>query len=322
MKKLLIITGDLATGKSTWADKLAALYHAVVLHKDDVKEVLGDRLGCVDRAQSLLLSQSAVDIMLHGFEHIAPSRQNVILEANYHADELPPLLTAAKRHGYDVLALVLTADTDILYQRYCDRIAHENRHPVHTINGFDDRQGFTDYVLRGRLPSLDCATIHVNATTFAYQTDRTLADEINRFWFDVPAISVEQSAMAVVVCGDKLLTTVENIFDKLVLSLPKGHIEQGETAVMAAMREAQEETGVILAAEQAVRQLPPFATHFWDKHDAEIVKLIYPVVFDVPAMQQPICTEANIKSCSWMSIDEFIRNGTYNNVRNMVRSLL
>ncbi len=322
MKKLLIITGDLATGKSTWADKLAALYRATVLHKDNIKALLGDRLGCADRAQSLLLSQSAVDIMLHAFEHMAPSRQNVLLEANYHADELPPLIACAKRYGYDVLALVLTADPDVLYQRYCDRIAHQNRHPAHTINGFDNKQGFADYVLRGRLPALDCATINVDATAFDYQTDRALADEINRFWFDVPPISVEQSAMAVVLCGNKLLTTVENIFDKLVLSLPKGHIEQGETAVAAAMREAQEETGVQLGADQAVRQLPPFATHFWDKRGTEIVKLIYPVVFAVPTMQQPICTEANIKDSRWMPIDEFVQNGTYNNVRNMVRNLV
>lgn len=58
--------------------------------------------------------------------------------------------------------------------------------------------------------------------------------------------SIEQSAMAVVLCKGKILATVEDIYGRKVLSLPKGHNEQGETLLQTAIRECFEETNIIL----------------------------------------------------------------------------
>ena len=49
MKKLLIITGDLATGKSTFAGLLSKHYETSAFCKDSIKEVLGDAVGFVNR---------------------------------------------------------------------------------------------------------------------------------------------------------------------------------------------------------------------------------------------------------------------------------
>lgn len=40
MKKLLLITGDIATGKSTFANILSKRYHTNMFFKDSIKEVL------------------------------------------------------------------------------------------------------------------------------------------------------------------------------------------------------------------------------------------------------------------------------------------
>lgn len=45
MKKLLLITGDIATGKSTFANILSKRYHTNMFFKDSIKEVLGDTIG-------------------------------------------------------------------------------------------------------------------------------------------------------------------------------------------------------------------------------------------------------------------------------------
>ncbi len=42
MKKLLLITGDIAAGKSTFSKILSARYSAAVFQKDTVKEILGE----------------------------------------------------------------------------------------------------------------------------------------------------------------------------------------------------------------------------------------------------------------------------------------
>ena len=68
-------------------------------------------------------------------------------------------------------------------------------------------------------------------------------------------VQYEQSAMALVLFDDKILCTVEEIYGKNVLSLPKGHVEEGETALETAIRECFEETDVILTINDAVEQL-------------------------------------------------------------------
>ena len=41
MKRLLILTGDVAAGKSTFAEILSKRYQTNVFYKDKIKEVLG-----------------------------------------------------------------------------------------------------------------------------------------------------------------------------------------------------------------------------------------------------------------------------------------
>ena len=45
MKKLLLITGDIAAGKTTFSKILSKRYSAAVFQKDSIKEVLGDTIG-------------------------------------------------------------------------------------------------------------------------------------------------------------------------------------------------------------------------------------------------------------------------------------
>lgn len=52
MKKLLLITGDIATGKSTFANILSKRYHTNMFFKDSIKEVLGDTIGFSNREEN------------------------------------------------------------------------------------------------------------------------------------------------------------------------------------------------------------------------------------------------------------------------------
>ena len=52
MKKLLLIMGDLATGKSTFANILSKRYDTNVFFKDSIKEVLGDTIGFSNREEN------------------------------------------------------------------------------------------------------------------------------------------------------------------------------------------------------------------------------------------------------------------------------
>ena len=136
MRKLILITGDLATGKSTFAGILSQKYGINVMYKDKIKEVLGDTIGFADRAENLKLSLATMELMIYGFGELARLGKDAILEANFKEGEMERLHRIANDNGYAVLTLVLTANIDVVYKRFVNRIENENRHPVH-ISGFD-----------------------------------------------------------------------------------------------------------------------------------------------------------------------------------------
>ena len=88
MKKLLLITGDLACGKTTFAKLLSKRYDTNLYFKDSLKELLGDAIGFTNREENLKLSKAAVQVMVHIFSEFAPLGKNLILEANFRTHEL------------------------------------------------------------------------------------------------------------------------------------------------------------------------------------------------------------------------------------------
>lgn len=71
MKRLLLITGDIAAGKTTFSNQLAQRYSVAVFQKDTIKEILGDNIGFLDREENRKLSNAAVQLMAHLFWQIA-----------------------------------------------------------------------------------------------------------------------------------------------------------------------------------------------------------------------------------------------------------
>ena len=181
MKKLLLITGDLACGKSTFAKILSKRYDTNLYFKDSIKELLGDVIGFSDRAENLKLSKAAVEVMIHIFREFAPLGKPLILEANFRTHELERLHAIAVESGYDVLTLVFRADDKLLHQRFLHRISHENRHPVHIIGDILDYENFVPYIETARGEFVPGRTLTVLADDFAYQTDPQLLGVLDEF---------------------------------------------------------------------------------------------------------------------------------------------
>jgi predicted kinase len=181
MKKLLLIMGDLATGKSTFAEQLSARYDTNLFTKDSIKEILGDTIGFSNRAENLKLSQATGELMCFLFSRFARLNKDLILESNFRLAELEKLHKIAAEHDYRVLTLVLRADVQILHDRYLNRMHHENRHPVHLCTQFNTIEGFRSYLESIRSAQIPGAMIDINADDFSYQTDGTLLQELDEF---------------------------------------------------------------------------------------------------------------------------------------------
>ena len=181
MKKLILITGDLATGKSAFSAILSDRYKCSVFNKDTLKEVLSDTIGFTNREENLKLSAAAIELMLHIFREFTKFDKDLILEANFHGAELEHFHEAARTAGYKVLVLALHGDMQILHRRYINRIENENRHPVHlstTLHIFED---FKNYLEAARKEKLTGSIIEISADDFSYQTDLALLARLDQF---------------------------------------------------------------------------------------------------------------------------------------------
>lgn len=181
MSKLLLIMGDLATGKSTFANILSRRYGVSMFGKDTIKEVLGDTIGFKSREENLKLSGATMELMMFLFEEFAKLNKPLILESNFHTKELERLQEMAKARGYEVSTIVLRGDTDILHKRYLHRMHHENRHPVHLSTTLDVYEDFKGYLERARKEKIPGNYLEINADDFSYQTDEMLLEKIDEF---------------------------------------------------------------------------------------------------------------------------------------------
>ena len=181
MKKLILITGDLAAGKSTYSKILSERYNINVVNKDPLKEILCDAIGFDGREQNLKLSVAATSVMCYLFSEFAKLGRDIILEANFHAQELVRLNETAKKNGYGVLTLVFRGDIAVLHERYMNRIRCEHRHPGHLSIALDELEDFRNYIENARLDEIPGETIEVNTDDFAYKTDETLFRKIDDF---------------------------------------------------------------------------------------------------------------------------------------------
>ena len=181
MKKLLLIMGDLATGKSTFANILSMRYDTNVFFKDSIKEVLGDTIGFSNREENKKLSSATMELMFFIFSEFGKLNKNLILESNFHTEELERLHKIAFENNYEVLTLVLRGNVEILHKRYLNRMQNENRHPVHlstTIDVFDDFRCCTEYLRREKILG---NAIYIDADDFSYQTDKEILAKIDEF---------------------------------------------------------------------------------------------------------------------------------------------
>ena len=181
MKKLLLITGDIAAGKSTFSKILSERYCAAAFQKDTIKEILGDHIGFHNREENKILSNAAIEIMCHIFSQIAVTGHNVILEANFHENELKNLHSIAHERQYDVLTLVLRGNADVLYNRYIHRMNEENRHPVHLATTLDVKEDFVKVAKWIRNERIIGGKLVIEATDFSYQKDMEIIKQIDFF---------------------------------------------------------------------------------------------------------------------------------------------
>ena len=80
MQKIIIITGALATGKSTFSALLSDKLLVPSINKDNIKEILSDNFGFSSREENLKLSHATYEIMKYFMQRLMMESKDFILE--------------------------------------------------------------------------------------------------------------------------------------------------------------------------------------------------------------------------------------------------
>lgn len=98
--------------------------------------------------------------------------------------------------------------------------------------------------------------------------------------------------------------------------LPKGHLEDGETAEQAALRETSEETGL-----ESLQSHGPVATIDWyfRLRGRLIHKFCHFFLLESPHGQPVPQQDEGISECQWFGLDEALERVDYANAREVLR---
>ena len=177
MKKLILIGGVLAGGKSTFSHIVGERFGISVVNKDRVKEILGDNIKTANREENKKLSVIAFELMSYLAEGEGDA---LILESNFKDYELNELKEKCNASGCDVLSLFLDGDDAILHARFLKRLG-ENRHPVHKSQDFSRLEDFTATLNELRRAEYFGELVRVDCSDFSYQSDEGLLEKIKVF---------------------------------------------------------------------------------------------------------------------------------------------
>lgn len=136
---IIIFTGLPSTGKTTLSREIADSLHIPLIAKDDIKEIMYDKIGWSDKAFSAKLAHATFGIMDYITEQNLKNGHSLVLESNY-----SPKLASEKfrewqkLYSCQIIQVVCRTDIKILAQRYFDRQHSGDRHPGHNDTGTVD----------------------------------------------------------------------------------------------------------------------------------------------------------------------------------------
>lgn len=119
---------------------------------------------------------------------------------------------------------------------------------------------------------------------------------------------MEKSCGCIIFDGKKVLVVKQR---SCIYGFPKGHVEEGETEIMTAIRETKEEVGLDVYVDPNLR----FTINYLVKED-KLKEVVYFVSF-LKNNNDVIIQEEEIDSYMWVDIDEVYDVLTFDNLKNL-----
>lgn len=172
-KKLIVVQGYLAAGKSTFARNLSQVIHVPCIVKDTFKMAICRNISIADRSESILYSEVTFDAMMYVAERMFETGSPVMIEGNFvpagvkRLDEADVIRQLTEKYGYASLTFQFKGDIRVLYRRFTEREKTAERGQANKI-GFDLPYGIFEEWCRNLGPfHIGGKTVSVDTTDFS-----------------------------------------------------------------------------------------------------------------------------------------------------------
>jgi hypothetical protein len=175
-KKVILIGGYLASGKSTFSNIISKRFNIPVFNKDIIKEVLATELVTPTREENKKLSTIAFRFLYYiASQAVSP----LILESNFKDYEIVELQKLLEVKGYEILSFNFKGTFEIMHDRYLKRDA--TRNAIHRSFSLAKIEDYIDYAHELDKTVYPGEVININADTFDHQSDENLFKRIKDF---------------------------------------------------------------------------------------------------------------------------------------------
>lgn len=127
-KKIIIVEGYLASGKTTFAQQLSEQVKVPCLIKDTFKIAICKNVSVEDRQTSSAFSAVTFDAMMYVTERMFEAGYPIIIEGNFvpagvkKVDEAGMIRQLIDKYGYESLTFQFKGDTRVLHTRFVDLV--------------------------------------------------------------------------------------------------------------------------------------------------------------------------------------------------------
>ena len=144
-KKLIILTGHLATGKTTFSIKLSEKLKIPCFNKDYIKEEIGKSIDVKDSKDSNLIGSISYDILFYVVDRLMMANVPLIIESCFSSQSIVNIKRLLKKYNYQVLTFFLTGDLKISHKRFLVRDKTRERNDVHKFSNVTNN--FSEFLL-------------------------------------------------------------------------------------------------------------------------------------------------------------------------------
>jgi len=185
---VILVSGAPGSGKTTLAERIAEELRWPLIYKDAIKERLHDLLICEDNTRPQKLENASYGLLYYYVECQLRAGQSLIVESNFKPNfETDTLQALQKQYDFIALQVFVTAERDVLVERFRERANSEDRHPVHhdedMVEDFETSLDQNQYDVM----NIDGPVIAVDTTDFEAVDYKALFEEIRTLIKNSPA---------------------------------------------------------------------------------------------------------------------------------------